>query len=288
MMHLRRRSVIFGLGLVVAALTTRATRPPAISPEDALSTPAISIATVPPPLKVMSYNIHYGIGMDKKRDLSRIAAVVMAQKADIVGLQEISNKAMADELARLTGMRGVFGPAKGKSTRGYGDAVLSKFPFEWVGNLALPSASSSRYQAMAVDVDVSRVYGASTKVRFINTHFDWTQSLGSKESRRAAVTVIEKGLCPSAPKLMLLAGDLNAVPESPPLTDLARCGWHLPSLGQPMKTHGAPNPTQQIDYVLVRPRKAWQVVSAKVVDEPVASDHYPVVVGVRPVSAGPK
>ena len=50
-----------------------------------------------------------------------------------------------------------------------------------------------------------------------------------------------------------------------------------------MHTYGAPNPTKQIDYVLVRPRVAWRILNAEVVNEPVASDHYPVVLTIRPV-----
>ena len=102
-------------------------------------------------IKVISYNIHYGLGMDKKYDLPRIAKVISDQNPDIVGLQEIGDSAMAAELGRLTGMKYVFGQSLGRAD-GYGDAVLSKHPFDWVGNYSIPSASSSRYQAMGVDV----------------------------------------------------------------------------------------------------------------------------------------
>ena len=40
-------------------------------------------------LNVMSYNIHVGVGMDKKQDLARIAEVIRRSRADIVGLQEV-------------------------------------------------------------------------------------------------------------------------------------------------------------------------------------------------------
>jgi len=40
-------------------------------------------------LRVMTYNIHVGVGMDKKLDLPRIAAVIKDQHADLVGLQEV-------------------------------------------------------------------------------------------------------------------------------------------------------------------------------------------------------
>ena len=37
----------------------------------------------------MSYNIHVGVGMDKKLDLQRIADVINAERPDLVGLQEV-------------------------------------------------------------------------------------------------------------------------------------------------------------------------------------------------------
>ena len=145
----------------------------------------------PQHLTALSYNIHYAVGMDGKTDLARIARVIRDSKAGIVGLQEISNKAMAEELGRLTKMKAVFGRSKEKDSQ-YGDAILCRYPFTYVGNESIPSASSSRYQAMAVDVDVSDVFGGDTKVRFVNTHFDWLPSIGSQEARLAACEVIER------------------------------------------------------------------------------------------------
>ena len=231
-------------------------------------------------LKVMSYNIHYAVGMDGQRDLERIAQVILSADPDLVGLQEIGNRAMADELAERTGMQSVFGPAKG-SESDYGDALLSKHPFKWVGGEALPTASASRYQAMAVDVDLSSLYGPGASIRFVNTHYDWTDSLGSQEARRASADVIERGFFDGEPAAAVLAGDLNANPGSLPLADLEGFGWHHSPMGQPLLTHSAPNPTVQIDYVLVRPRAAWEVVDVEVLDEPVASDHYPVLLTAR-------
>ena len=75
----------------------------------------------------------------------------------------------------------------------------------------------------------------------------------------------------------ILAGDLNAVPGSPPLRRLAQKGWYFTDLGKPRFTIGTPKPDRQIDYVLVRPVANWNVVGLEVMDEPVASDHLPVV-----------
>jgi endonuclease/exonuclease/phosphatase family metal-dependent hydrolase len=228
-------------------------------------------------LKVMSYNIHYGLGMDGKYDLARIAKVISDQNPDIVGLQEIGDSTMAAELGRLTGMKFVFGQSLGKSD-GYGDAVLSKHHFDWVNNYAIPSASSSRYQAMGVDVDLSTIYGKNSRVRFINTHFDWLKTIGSQEARLATVEVIERGFFSEDKNLpTILTGDLNAVPGSKPLAKLKDKGWITATLGKDLKTIGSKNPTRQIDYVLIRPEKNWKVIDVEVMDEPIASDHLPIV-----------
>ena len=123
------------------------------------------------------------------------------------------------------------------------------------------------------------VYTAkNTKVRFINTHFDWLRTIGSQESRLATVEVIERGFFSDAKSLpAILTGDLNAEPESEPLNKLYEKGWVAETLGKDLYTIRSTNPTRQIDYVLVRPAENWKVVDVVILDEPVASDHLPVV-----------
>src|SRR2546426_6462595 len=40
-------------------------------------------------VRVMTYNIHVGVGMDKRMDLQRIADVIKQEHSDLVGLQEV-------------------------------------------------------------------------------------------------------------------------------------------------------------------------------------------------------
>lgn len=237
---------------------------------------AIAQAEEAKSIKVMSYNIHYGLGLDKKLDLARIAKVILSQKPDLVGLQEIGDHAMAQELGRLTGMKFVFGQSLGKQD-GYGDAILCRHPFAWVGNESIPSASSSRYQVMAIDVDLSKVFGEGTEVRFLNTHFDWLETIGSQEARLATVDVIERAFFQESSRPAILTGDLNATPGSEPLKKLAGKGWVQESLGKDLWTSGAANPSKQIDYVLFRNKQKWKVLEVEVLDEPIASDHLPIV-----------
>jgi endonuclease/exonuclease/phosphatase family metal-dependent hydrolase len=66
-------------------------------------------------LRVMTYNIHVGVGMDKKLDLQRIAQVINDQHPDLVGLQEVDRGVKRTEgsdeiaeLAKLTSMNYAF------------------------------------------------------------------------------------------------------------------------------------------------------------------------------------
>ena len=66
---------------------------------------------------------------------------------------------------------------------------------------------------------------------------------------------------------MILAGDFNARPGSEPMSVLLNAGWI-----------DTVSPRSVIDYVLVRACDPWTVKEVMIVDEPVASDHNPVLV----------
>lgn len=85
------------------------------------------------PLRIMSYNIRIGIGMDQQTDLKRIAEVINKIRPDYVGLQEVDSICERSgwvnqyaELARLTGMHPVFAPATERSKGLYGIAALAR------------------------------------------------------------------------------------------------------------------------------------------------------------------
>jgi endonuclease/exonuclease/phosphatase family metal-dependent hydrolase len=228
-------------------------------------------------IKIMSYNTHYCVGMNKENSLGDIAALIKQTAPDIVGLQEIGDSAMAAELGRLAGMFVVFGPSLGKMN-GYGDAILSKYPFVYEGNHSIPSASSSRYQAMAVTVDFSKKSSQLGKVRLINTHFDWLKTIGSKQARLATVDVIEEAFFQgAAPIPTILTGDMNAQPSSVEIEKLKKYGWV--DSGEPgtHKTISSTRPTHQIDYIFYRGKENFEVQSFSVLYGVLSSDHLPIV-----------
>ncbi|MGX1928568.1 endonuclease/exonuclease/phosphatase family protein [Flagellimonas sp. 2504JD4-2] len=250
-------------------------------------------------IKVLSYNIHYGVGTDSEKNLQRIASVINKLDPDIVGLQEVSDSIMVAELARLTDMEGIFGASTEKEAPNlyrllgipvpksqlfYGDAILSKYPIENIGNVSIPSASSSRYEAMCVDIDISRLTGQDDKIRFVNTHFDYLETIGSKEARKASVEVIERAFFSENVSLAILTGDLNVTPGSVPMQLLAEKGWAYENLNEELFTVPSKNPRKQIDYVLPRPKNRWKVVEVEALQEPVASDHLPLLMSLELIS----
>ena len=75
---------------------------------------------------------------------------------------------------------------------------------------------------------------------------------------------------------MLLAGDLNDVPESESLAGLFAL-WRSARGAEALPTFPACGPKRQLDYILYRPAGRWRVAAVRVPDEPAASDHRPVV-----------
>src|SRR4029453_2287313 len=85
-------------------------------------------------IRIMTYNIHVGVGMDKKLDLQRIADVINKEKPDLVGLQEVDRGVERTqrideivELAKLTKMDYAFAFNLKYQGGQYGVAILSRY-----------------------------------------------------------------------------------------------------------------------------------------------------------------
>lgn len=220
-----------------------------------------------PLLRVLTYNIHHGEGTDGKFDLERLAKIILAAKPDLVALQEVdrnTNRAggvdQAAQLGKLTGMHATFGKAMNFSGGEYGEAILSHNQPAEVKVHALPQAPGTEPRAaLAVRLKPS---DQLPELVFIGTHL-----CHQSEANRAAQAKEINRLFPAEGGLpALLAGDLNAEAGSPSMQEFAR-QWQD---SQPE--------IRTIDYVLTRKADLWKVVSATVIDEPVASDHQPVLV----------
>ena len=227
-------------------------------------------------LRVLSYNIHHAEGVDGKLDVDRIAQVILSADADIVALQEVDQKVTRSkgvdqpaELARLTKMNVVFGANIPLQGGHYGNAVLTRFPIIEHKNHLLPNLDDGEQRGVLVaELEISKT---EQPLVLFATHLDHRRD---DRERVASAEAINKLAAAHYKKAMLLAGDLNAVPDSKTLSDLGR-EWQRTN-EKPIPTIPVATPTRQIDYVLYRPAQRWKVVETEVLGEAVASDHRPI------------
>lgn len=217
-----------------------------------------------------SYNIHGGLGQDRRRDLNRVLAVVRELRADLVGLQEVEwrrdyagEAAPLEQIASTTGYRTIAGPTIETPHRCYGNVLLTRYPVRAERRVDL--SVRGREPRGAIDADVE-VYGRL--VRVVVTH------LGLKQSeRRAQVTHLLNELTRRAAAVEVIMGDFN---EWWPL------GGALGRLRKAYGRHSAPatfparHPVLALDRIWVRP--ASHLLSLSVHRSTLAglaSDHLP-------------
>ena len=223
-----------------------------------------------PRVVVLSYNIRHGQGMDGKIDLARIAAIIKSVSPDIVSLQEVDKNTkrshgidQAKELGRLTGMEAVYCASLPLQGGEYGNAILSKLPIIKTTRLPLPGEPRS---ALCVTLEMA----TKISLAFIATHLDL-----SEKQRLASVPLIENLLASDSNAPAILAGDLNAQPGSPTILALGKT-WKNATSREGLLTFPSTTPNEQIDFIFYRPATCWRVVETKVLDEPIASDHRPI------------
>jgi len=224
-------------------------------------------------LRVLSYNIHHAEGVDRKLDIERIASVILSVKPDIVALQEVDQKVKRTEsvdqpaeLAQLTEMNVIFGANIELQGGHYGNAVLSRFPIIRHKNHLLPNIDGSEQRGViGGEITLPK---SNQSLLLLATHLDYR---ADERERMASAKFINELIASHPQHPALLAGDLNATPESETL-QLFGTKWTRAN-EKPMATVPVNQPTKQIDYILYRPANRWKVVEVKVLDEAVASDH---------------
>ena len=96
----------------------------------------------------------------------------------------------------------------------------------------------------------------------------------AEEERTAQARRVAE-LFAAQPLPVLLAGDLNSRPGTPPMR-VFRDKWQLPEKPAGQLTFPATKPRQDIDHIFLPRGAPLQLVEYTVIDEPIASDHRPV------------
>ncbi|GIO34876.1 MULTISPECIES: endonuclease/exonuclease/phosphatase family protein [Paenibacillus] len=231
---------------------------------------------IKPVLRVLTYNIHHGEGMDGVLDLERIAGVIRSARPDLVALQEVdrhlSRSGGADqaaELGRLTGMHHRFAQAIAFDGGEYGIAILSKFPFESVHAMMLPNEPGGEQRVMLA-AKLALGHGLPSVV-FADTHLEWQEDVQLAERIRwAQADRIREYLKDKTP--FILAGDMNALPDSGPIRT-----WTETMMDDATAHIGPTHPVDgKIDYILFDKQSGWRLATSEAIPENTASDHVPV------------
>jgi endonuclease/exonuclease/phosphatase family metal-dependent hydrolase len=227
---------------------------------------------------VASYNIHRGVGMDRRRNLARIADVIAETRADIIALQEVireNGRAEADQAAFLAarlGMDVVMGETRTHGSGTYGNAVLTRLPVTGSARCDLSWRSREPRGCLRVDVAVG---GAALHV--FNCHL----GLNLIERRRqldllAGFIAVSHQL----PGPRVLMGDFNEWHFGPITRGLRR------EFSSPMRrmrrTHPAVFPLFKLDRIywdLALEGREFHVHRSRLAR--VASDHRPVIATLR-------
>lgn len=253
-------------------------------------------------VRVCTYNVHWGIGMDGRLDLDRVADVIERIEPDAIAVQELDRNRRpeteyADQLSTLSnrlGMDAAYGvtieeeptAASDGEPRQYGIAVLTPGTVidSEFHDLSHPDGTEPRVLLR------SRVALADVEFTLYATHL----GLGADERTEQAEEILD---ATADAGQHVFAGDLNATPDSPPLQRLseryvdavAAADGAEPTYPAPYAVRDPEDehvddfarvyvPNRRIDHVLVTP--GIEPLAADV-RHSLASDHCPVVSDLR-------
>ena len=155
---------------------------------------------------VLSYNVHECVGLDRRRDPTRIAQIIRESGAQIVGLQEVHSDSSGDEqlhqmnyLAATTGLQAVPGPAVERRNGHYGNVLLTSCKVLDVDKIDLSYLQREPRGAIDADLEIG-----GEPVRVIVTH------LGLRPAeRRFQVKKLLTALSQKRTRIVILLSDFN-------------------------------------------------------------------------------
>jgi len=156
-------------------------------------------------VRVATYNIHSGRGLDGRTRLERIAAVLARIDADIIALQEVVGASplkpgQAAELGAALGMGWVMAPTRHHRTALFGNVVLTRFPVRHHVQYDLTWKTCEHRGVQRVDVGLD-----DDTLHFYNVHLGTSLLERRNQAARLATLVHDRRV--TGPKIIL--GDFN-------------------------------------------------------------------------------
>ena len=258
-------------------------------------------ATTPPaePFRVMTYNIRVNLASDgpnawpHRKDA--VASIVLAEKADILGVQEALPEQLSDLDARLPGFAR-FGVGRNTDRSGEHTAVFYRVErFEllqhdtfWLSETPAVAGSKSWDAAYERIATWGRLHDRRSGMSFylFNTHFDHVGVVARRQSAKLLTAEIRR-IAERAPAILM--GDFNDVAGSDFHTTLTVAGFEDALARSRSAPRGGGStwnafreiePGRRIDFIFVRGAVAvltHETIATRLPDGRFPSDHLPVV-----------
>ena len=219
-------------------------------------------------VRVMSYNVRNGVGMDGIKDIERCTDIILDARPDVVAVQELDSMSRRNQryvlgdMAKLTGYHDYYHrtiPYKGGA---YGIGVLTREKALSVDFCKLPCRREPRGLLI---VEMKKYY-------ILCTHL----SLNAQD-RLTSVGII-RDVVSKLNKPVFIAGDMNATPTSAPIKAFKEYAQVLNDVNK--FTIPSKNPRKCIDYILGTNGR-FKVKKDHVYNGVLASDHLPLYVDVK-------
>lgn len=237
--------------------------------------------------RVLTYNIHKAIGVDRKFDPERIVEVLRWHDADIVLLQEVDRGAPRSDRLDLAAhiasrlqyrYRAVSMNVFLKAGK-YGNATLSRYPIGRQHNLDLTISWHKRRGAQHTRIHLPNATGAYD-VDIVNIHLGLSAGERQQQLRRLLASSDVANLSATAP--CIIAGDMNdwrGVLKHAFAPSGFKCATQRhPGSRWSIRTFPSYAPTGGLDKVFYRGNlKLIRAARSRLRLARVASDHLPVV-----------
>jgi endonuclease/exonuclease/phosphatase family metal-dependent hydrolase len=141
-------------------------------------------------MKIVTYNIHKGRGMDGRVNIKRIADVLVDLNADIIALQEIfsscdKREGQVETLASVLEMNVAFGCTRRRRGRPYGNAILSRWPIRLWRDMDISWLRRERRGCIRADLETPRgilhVYNIHMGTNYFERRHQVRSFLSSKQ-----------------------------------------------------------------------------------------------------------
>jgi len=183
-------------------------------------------------LRVATYNIHKGRGLDQRVQIGRIADVLREIDADIIALQEVlsvEGKEAKDHQARFIAREMGFYYRIGENRRlrggAYGNVTLSRFPLVHSHNYDITQPGREQRGCLRTDLQIApnrvlRVYNLHLGTSYRERHYQARKLFDSgilKPSSRAGPRIVLGDFNEwfSGPTSRLMKDHFNSIPVRP-------------------------------------------------------------------------